>query len=40
MVDKVAALPRTKLQDRIGQVEPAKIGEAEAALMSFLGMAK
>lgn len=40
MVDKVAALPRTRLRDRVGRVEASEIGEAETALMTFLGVAR
>jgi mRNA interferase MazF len=40
MVDKVAALPRTKLRDRVGQVQAADVLAIETALMTFLGVAR
>ncbi len=40
MVDKVSALPRTRLRDRVGQIEEAEMKEVETALTTFLGMAR
>jgi mRNA-degrading endonuclease toxin of MazEF toxin-antitoxin module len=40
MVDKVSALPRMRLRDRIGQVQDVEMREVETALSTFLGMAR
>ncbi len=40
MVDKVAALPRGNLRERIGLIDDDKIRQVETALMTFLGMAR
>ena len=40
MVDKVSALPRMRLRDRIGQVQDVEMREVETALSAFLGMAR
>jgi mRNA-degrading endonuclease toxin of MazEF toxin-antitoxin module len=40
MVDKISALPRARLRDRVGQLEDADLKNVETALTTFLGMSR
>ena len=40
MVDKIAALPRAAINQRVGRLGPDELRSVEVALMTFLGMAR
>jgi len=39
MADKVAAVPRAKLGERLGRLSPAQMGGISRAMLVFLGLA-
>lgn len=39
MVDKITTVPRAKLRDRVGAVEPAAMTPIDRAILAFLGLA-